>query len=514
MLFKSILIFLYLLPFVSSAADSTVVTAGKNFKKGPIHQFLFGRHYTRVWEAPVKVAVFNIDSIHGGLTPTEVGGNFQTISVRLEAKDGKQYVLRNIDKDPSRSLPRFFRHGFVVNVIKEYNTAENPYAPPVISALEKYAGIFHTNPEIVFVPKDNRLGKYKDIIGDNLVLFEERPNGNHSTDSCFGNSSDVVSTPHMLRKRYDDTDQIVDERSYAKVRLFDMLISDWGRHEDQWRWATFETGKKTIYKPIPRDRDHAFYRFNDGLFPWILSNNLFQPKFQSFNKKYRNIEGMNISAEFLDRRFLNSLTKNDWIEIADSLRATLSDDKISQATKAFPPEIYRICGKRIDRNLKKRRDILPVVAQKYYKQLAKEVQLAGTDKAEKFLVNMNKGNINIRIFKIKNDGSESQFYSRTFYRHETKKIILQGLGGNDSFIFNGKSSGIGIIAIGDEGKDFFADSSMAKGRIKSIRVLKDQEDEIRPSRKWKMMKDSEICEFDRKGFKHQVRIKEPKSNHR
>jgi hypothetical protein len=511
MLFKSIFIFLYFLPFLNYAADSTIVVAGKNFRRGPIHQFLFGRHYMKVWETPVKVEVFNIDSVYGGLTPIHLGGNYQTITTRLEAGNGKQYVLRNINKDPSKSLPKLLRREFIVNLVKEHNTAENPYAPPVVAALENYAGIFHTNPKIVFVPKDGRLGKYKNIVGDNLTLFEERPDGDHSSDSSFGNSSDIVSTSHMLKKKYEDHDHIVDDRLYARVRLFDMLISDWGRHEDQWRWATFETGKKTIYKPIPRDRDHAFYKFNDGLLPWIFSSSLFYPQFQSFNKRYRNIAGLNLLAEFLDRRILNSLSRQDWIEIADSLVTALPDDKIIQAMKIFPPQIYNICGEHIFRDFKQRRNLLSSVAQKYYLQLALEVQLAGTDKAEKFMVNMNEGKVNIRIFKIKKYGTEEEIFFRTFYKDETKQIILRGLGGDDIFIFQGSPSKIKVTAIGHEGKDFYADSMEAGGRKKIIRVLPDEKDDMTISQKWKTVKASDsIGGFDRKGFrKNNIKHKEP-----
>jgi hypothetical protein len=503
MLFRSIIFLSYLLPSFNYASDSTMVIAGKNYKKGPIHHFLFGRHYKKVWETPVKVGVFNIDSVHGGLTPIHRGGNFQTITIRLEAKDGKQYVLRNIDKDPSKNLPKFFRHEFIINIIKEYNTAENPYAPPVIAALEEYAGIFHTNPKIVFVPETNSLSEYKDVIGNNLMLFEERPNGDHSSDSCFGNSSDVVSTSHMLRKRYEDNNHRVDEESYARARLFDMLISDWGRHEDQWRWAAFETGNIKIYKPIPRDRDHAFYRFNDGLFPLILSSSLFKPMFQSFNKGYRKIRELNMSAEFLDRRMLNSLSKQDWIKIADSLKAALSDDKIKRAIKKFPPEIYNVCGKHTTRNLRKRRDLLTSVTKKYYLQLAKEVQIAGSDQAEKFIITMDGKNVTIKIFKIKDGGSEAEIFSRIFFKNETKRILLRGLGGNDSFIVKGKSSRISITAIGDEGNDLFADSSGTVKSKKHIRIFKDPEDKIIHSQKWKISDAAgSIGVFDREGFRH------------
>jgi hypothetical protein len=35
-----------------------------------------------------------------------------------------------------------------------------------------------------------------------------------------------------------------------------MLLGDWDRHEDQWRWSEFEKENGEHYfRPIPRDRD-------------------------------------------------------------------------------------------------------------------------------------------------------------------------------------------------------------------------------------------------------------------
>jgi hypothetical protein len=511
MLFKSIFIVLCFMPLLNFAVDSTIVIAGKNFKRGPLHQLLFGKHYLEVWESPVKVEVFNMDSVDGGLTPKELGGNFQTVSLRLESKAGKQYVLRNIVKDPTRGLPWLLKRQFIINILKEQNTAENPYAAPVIASLEEFAGILHTNPKIVFVPKDSRLGKYADVMGNKLVLFEERPVGDHSSDSSFGNSPDVVSTPRMLKKRYEDNAHVVDERLYVRTRLFDMLISDWGRHEDQWRWATFKNAERTLYKPIPRDRDHAFYRFNDGIFPWIFSSSFFQPKFQSFNKKYRNISGLNLSAEFLDTRMMNSLSLQDWLEISDSLKASLTDENICQAVKIFPPNVYRACGERIIKNLKRRRGVLNWVARKYYRQLAKEVQLTGSDKNEKFSVSMNGKNMTVRIYKIKSSEEEQEIFFRIFNKVETKRIVLRGLGGEDRFVFQGRSSDIRLIVTGDAGKDSYIDSLQAKDG-KRIKLIKDSEDIITVSPKWKFLKlTNPIALFDRKGFvSNQVKPKKEK----
>ena len=43
-----------------------------------------------------------------------------------------------------------------------------------------------------------------------------------------------------------------------------MLIGDWDRHQDQWRWIEFKENGKKVYRPMPRDRDQAFSIMSDG----------------------------------------------------------------------------------------------------------------------------------------------------------------------------------------------------------------------------------------------------------
>jgi hypothetical protein len=66
----------------------------------------------------------------------------------------------------------------------------------------------------------------------------------------------------MLEKIHEDNDNKVDQAAFLRARLFDMIIGDWGRHEDQWRWAEMEKGNKTVFEPIPRDRDQAYTLFD------------------------------------------------------------------------------------------------------------------------------------------------------------------------------------------------------------------------------------------------------------
>src|SRR5258708_28803680 len=83
-----------------------------------------------------------------------------------------------------------------------------------------------------------------------------------ATDVIF---ADTLTLFQRLEQRSDER---VDARAYLRARLIDVLVGDWDRHISQWRWARFDMHGERIWQPIPRDRDHAFSRF-DGVFPSV-----------------------------------------------------------------------------------------------------------------------------------------------------------------------------------------------------------------------------------------------------
>jgi hypothetical protein len=48
-----------------------------------------------------------------------------------------------------------------------------------------------------------------------------------------------------------------------------MLIGDWDRHYDQWRWAEYKKKGQVIYRPIPRDRE--FSKFDGALLSILMT---------------------------------------------------------------------------------------------------------------------------------------------------------------------------------------------------------------------------------------------------
>ena len=168
--------------FISSSSSyaqndpqTKTVVAGPEYKKSGFYQSLWGKHYRKEWATPVTVKIAMLDTLAGGLTPYEIGGSRQTKSVRLRDKDNREYVLRSIDKTFTGALPKVVKGSFVEKLANDQVSIAHPYSAVTIAPMAEAAGIYHTNPQIYYIPKQKALGKFNDEIGDNLYLFEQRP---------------------------------------------------------------------------------------------------------------------------------------------------------------------------------------------------------------------------------------------------------------------------------------------------------------------------------------------------
>ena len=92
-----------------------------NVEYSPYLKMLYGfdepENYRDEWTTPVKVKVFDIGKVKGGLKPTKKGGGMQTKSLRLEDKDGREYALRSVEKFPDATLPEEFRQTIIKDAV-------------------------------------------------------------------------------------------------------------------------------------------------------------------------------------------------------------------------------------------------------------------------------------------------------------------------------------------------------------------------------------------------------------
>ncbi|MQA89173.1 MAG: hypothetical protein GEU90_02890 [Gemmatimonas sp.] len=81
-------------------SDSVTIAANRDYEAGSLVRLLLGDQYRDLWAEPIRVPVLDLANFAGGLTPVESGGRKQTLSLRFEAADGREFVVRSVDKDP------------------------------------------------------------------------------------------------------------------------------------------------------------------------------------------------------------------------------------------------------------------------------------------------------------------------------------------------------------------------------------------------------------------------------
>ncbi len=429
---------------------------------------IMGINYRKEWSQVIQgIPYIDIKREKGGLEPIQRGGGMQTKSLRLENEKGQEYVLRSIEKFPEAAVPPELRKTVLADLVRDFISSSHPYAAFVIPPLADAVGVYHTNPKLVYLPDDPALGVYQDEYANGLYLFEERPMKKFDDLYSFGYPEDIVGTDDLIEEILENNESYVDQNFVLRSRLFDMWIGDWDRHEDQWRWAEFEgKGKNKFYRPIPRDRDQAFF-YNDGS---LIKYGTRQPslaKFQGFNYTIRDIKGFNYNARYFDRMFLTEPDWKKWEQTTEFLQHHLTDSLIENTIHQFPDEIFRHSGQEIINKLKRRRNDLGLYTRKYYEFLSKSVNVIGSDEEEWFNVERlsdEETRVTVWDLKQKSEKPDRKMYDRLFKTDITDEIRLYGLGDDDIFSVSGEvNKGIKIRIIGGTGDDELEDLSKVRG---------------------------------------------------
>ncbi len=483
--------------------NDTLVAANKMFEGSKTMKLFLGEQYRSIWATDVNVPVIDLESKHGGLTPIKKGGGMSSNSLRMEKTNGQQYILRSINKDYTRLVDDKFSDLKALNIMKDQNSASHPYGALMIPSLSEAAGIYATQPELVFLKHQKGLGNYNTFFPEELYLLEQRPSGNWSNADYFGNSEDIIGYTDLLETLREKKSHFVDQEWVLKSRLFDLFVHDWDRHDDQWRWATFESGDSTIYRPIPRDRDQVFYKF-EGLIPVYVSTFLIK-KFKTMKGDVRDVKNLSFNARYFDRYFLNDLEWSEWEQIAKELQVNMTDEVLDSALLSLPPEV-REQNLDVIALLKERRGNMVDISRKLYDYISREVEVSATDNDDRFeITRFDDGRVQVQYFVSRKKKGELLKYDRTFYPDETKEVRLFGLRGEDEFIINGADNDkIRIRIIGGEGDDRLENRTegsrlLAYDNIEGIEIIgkgiKDQ-----------TSNEVDVNEYDRYGFKYNTNL--------
>jgi hypothetical protein len=434
----------------------------ERYAAGWLHRVFFGDHWRDAWTTPVEIEVLDIATFAGGLRPIKRGGGFQTRSLRFQGGDGRKYKFRSLDKDPTKVLPKELQESIAADIVQDQISTSNPFAPFVVAPLLNAVGVLNAPPRLVLLPDDPGLGEHRAEFGGLLGILEEHPDTRDDGEPGFGGADKVESTLDLFARLEKRNDEWPDSRAYLTARLMDVFLGDWDRHTDQWLWARVEEGGRQIWKPIPRDRDQAFARY-DGVMPWIASQAVAQ--LEGFSDDYPKIADLTWSGRHIDRRFLVSLERSTWDSITAGVVAALTDSVIAAAVRQLPAAIYALDGEALQRDLIARRDRLSDASRDFYDNLAKAVDVRGSKEDEVATIErFDDRHVRVALYDRADGALGHLVFARTFDADETRELRLYLGDGDDSVAVSGSvASSILVRIVGGDGADVLVDRSRVDG---------------------------------------------------
>ncbi len=460
-------------------------------EKSGLYRMLWGENNRNIYSREIEAPNLFLDNYPGNLRPIKEGGGQQSRSLRFINDTKNEFTLRALRKSAISFLQanavkghyveEYLQNTIAQRYVQDFFTTAHPYAPFAVGDLAEALDIYHVEPKIYYVPKQKGLGIHNDEYGDELYMLEEHVGSENKAFEIFGSPDDILSTTDFLEEIKESEKSYVDESSYIKARLLDMLIGDWDRHEDQWRWAEFEkeNGDK-IYQPVPRDRDMAFPNYKGPIISFLKAGFPMLRKMQSYDGEIEDLKWFNLSGYPLDQALIKESTWEDWEEQVQFIQKNLTDDVINKAFEGLPKEVQDESINRIKTTLKQRRDNLLNTAKEYQEYLLKNEVLTGTQEDDNFLITRKENGIT--TIEIERNGKI--YYSRDYNSDITKEIWVYGLDGRDNFKIQGEGSDlIDLKILGGEENDVYDFNNTRKAKIydfksKENTILNDN------SRKW------------------------------
>ena len=456
----------------------TTTFAGRHYSAGGFKQTLLGAGWREVWVTPVSVPALSISTFAGGLKVLERGGGYQSMTLHLQEESGwKEYRFRSVNKFPAMTLPASLRETAAGRLIQDQVSSLFPGAPLLVPPFLASVNALHVDPAMYRLADDPRLGVYRDTMAGMLGTMELKGDEAPNDDRGFAGSRKIDDSDDFFEQLRSSRAHRFDEHEFLTIRLIDLLINDSDRTPNNSDFARFGDSTEYQWRPIARDRDWAFMDAR-GLFNRIIVRSVY-PKVVEFSPTY-DVKALTYSTHFLDRRLLQRLTRDDFTGIAHRVQAAVTDEVIEQAIAQLPAEWRQQTGapSRLRSVLAARRDALPGAAMAFYKLLATDVDIYGTEDDERAeVVRHRDGSVTVRIGGDNDarstasspetpahDGGAAPpprpFYERTFVPSETKEVRIHLLGGDDHATVRGASTGnIVVRVIGGYDDDVLADSA-------------------------------------------------------
>ncbi len=484
--------------------DSGLVNVG-GYRPKKATKWLFGKMYKEAWNAKIKAPYLDA---HPAFKNFEITGRINGIqnSALFVLDDQKKInAFFAVDRNVDVSIPYELQGTIVENFLHEFKTSQFPYSTTVIHKMLDSTSILHTSPELYIMPPTAKLGVlYKNY--DNTLGYLTGLKVSPDNKGIYDNR-DVLSSRSMFVKLYDNSINQVDLDAYIRARMFDILVGDWGKNEDNWYWFK-EKDNPDLLLPMPINRRYAFSKFN-GIIPYLADRSWWIKGIENFDYKIRDLQSLVYSSLAADRRLLANLPAEEFEKAAQYVQAQMEDAKIEEAVRHLPKNIFEDDGQELISKLIQRKTDLQKYARTYQKIVAKNgLEIVGSNIDEYFQITRKAdGSVRIQLYPL--DANQKPILDqmrldRTVAPMETNEIRLYGLDGDDVFVLRGTTKeSMKLRIIGCEGDDSIIDESVVKNAGKKTLVYeKSETSKIELNKTGRRVKswNDKLYDYDRQRF--------------
>lgn len=345
-----------------------------------------------------------------------------------------------------------FRQLYAPGVLADLRAMAHPYgrllAGPVLDA----AGVQHTRQRFVALPG-----------GGQDLSAGSRGGGGFVTELP---STPLIDSYALLQRIERGGAGRADPAAFLAARLLGLYLGDWEEGLGAWGWTS---SAGDLYRPVLLDPLHAFTRF-DGIIPW--AGTFFLSSVDSWDGGLPSVDRVLWTGRHLDRWLLSALDKRSWDSVTAVTASRLTDSVIETSVRALPEEVRKRWGATLAADMRTRRDLIPRMADAFYRSVARVVDLHGSalsDIAEVTRLDDDHVRVSLRTVDPADGGGFTLLADRIFASAETDEIRILLKGGDDHVILRGHvAASIPVRVAGGPGNDEVVDSSSVSGFLWGI----------------------------------------------
>ena len=215
--------------------QTRTMVAGANYSAGALKKLVFGNAYRDIWTLSIQVELLDQSREAGGIEPLRRVGGLQTAGLALRGADGRSYTFRGVAKDPTLILPEELQGTPIADIAQDQISASFPAGSLVAAPLARAAGVLQSLPRLVVMPDDARLGEFREEFAGMLGTIEEFPTA--ADDGGTFGATEIIGGRELFDHITRSSSVVINPEAFLRARLVDLLMGDWDRHVEQWRWA-------------------------------------------------------------------------------------------------------------------------------------------------------------------------------------------------------------------------------------------------------------------------------------